>query len=58
MTKRFFEAFPTLELNKSLAECFLDVDVDRITVNRNGDTMRIYLDSAFLLKYKDLRISH
>lgn len=55
MTKRFFEAFPTLELNKSLAECFLDVDVDRITVNRNGDTMRIYLDSAFLLKYKDLR---
>ena len=55
MTKHFFEAFPTLELNKSLTDSFLDVNVERITVNHSGDTMRIYLDSAFLLNYKELR---
>ena len=55
MTKHFFEAFPTLEINKSLTEEFSDVDVLRITVNSAGSVMRVYIDSFHLLGYKDLK---
>lgn len=55
MNKRFFEAFPTLQLNKSLTDQFENIDVNRITMSSNGAVMRIYIDSSFLIEYKDLR---
>lgn len=55
MNKHFFEAFPTLQLNKSLTSQFENVEISRITVNRDGDLMRVYLDSSSLIEYKALR---
>lgn len=55
MNKQFFEAFPTLQLNKGLTKQFENIEVERITVNSNGTIMRIYIDSYYLLDFKSLR---
>ncbi len=50
MTKKFFEVFPSLQLNQKLKSEFEDVDVIRLAYNRENTEMRVYLDAGHLLQ--------
>ena len=50
MSKKFFEVFPTLQLDKKLKTLLESTVVDRVTSNRAKDMLRIYLQSDHLLQ--------
>ena len=41
--KTFFEVFPDVKLNSELTEIFEQVEVTRITANRDRTKLRIYI---------------
>ena len=49
MKKPFMEVFPTLQLREELKSVLEFVSIDRITMNRDRDFMRIYLESDKLI---------
>ena len=50
MSKKFFEVFPTLQLDKKMKTLLENTVVDRVTSNRQKDMLRIYLQSDHLLQ--------
>ena len=50
MSKKFFEVFPTLQLDKKLKTLLESTVVDRVTSNGAKDMLRIYLQSDHLLQ--------
>ena len=53
MSKKFFEVFPTLQLDKKIKNLLESTVVERVTSNRARDMIRVYLQSDHLLQ-KDL----
>ena len=49
MKKPFMEVFPTLQLREELKSVLEFASIDRITMNRDRDFMRIYLESDKLI---------
>ena len=52
MQKPFFDVFPTLDLRDELQSLLEFVQVSRVTLNREKDFMRVYLDSEKLIHKK------
>ena len=50
MSKKFFEVFPTLQLDKKLKTLLENTQIERVTSNRAKDKLRIYLQSNHLLQ--------
>ena len=50
MVKQFFEAFPTLKLNKETKEALEPAVVERISATQKRDFYRIYLSSDRLIE--------
>ena len=50
MSKKFFEVFPTLQLDKKMTTLLENTVVERVTSNRAKDRLRIYLESDHLLQ--------
>ncbi|MBR5596674.1 MAG: PolC-type DNA polymerase III [Lachnospiraceae bacterium] len=50
MSKKFFEVFPTLQLDKKLTTLLENTTIERVTTNRAKDLLRVYLQSDHLLK--------
>ena len=50
MSKKFFEVFPTLQMEKTLKNLIDDTVVDRVTSNRARNLLRVYLSSDHLLQ--------
>ena len=50
MSKKFFEVFPTLQLDKRLKALLENTEIERVTSNRAKDMLRIYLQSNHLLQ--------
>ena len=50
MNKKFFEVFPTLQLDKKLKSLLENTQIERVTSNRAKDMLRIYLQSDHLLQ--------
>ena len=53
-TKQFFEVFNTLSVDEGLHLLFAEVDVKKVTVNRNKTILRIYILSDHLIEKKDV----
>lgn len=49
----FFDVFPTLQLKPEIAELLTDVEVKKITTNRERSSLRVYIDSKRLI-HKDI----
>ncbi len=49
MEKRFLEVFPTLQLNTALSGVWSDVSVAKITMNKEKNRFRIYVESQHLI---------
>ena len=49
MGKVFFDVFPTLQLNPDVSELLADVEVTKITTNKEKSSLRIYIDSRRLI---------
>ena len=54
MGKIFFEVFPTLKLNSDLSELLTEVEVTKITTNKEKSSLRIYIDSRRLIEKKKI----
>jgi len=54
MGKIFFEVFPTLKLNSDLSELLTEVEVTKITTNKEKSSLRIYIDSRRLIHKKSI----
>ncbi len=54
MQKPFFEVFPTLDLGDEIQSLMEFVRVERVTMNRDRDFMRIYLESDKLIYKKHI----
>lgn len=54
MAKSFFEVFPSLKLNKTVAEHFEPVSVERIGMTQGKDVLRVYLFSERLIQKEDV----
>ncbi len=52
MTKPFYDVFPTIDLNDEVQSLMEYVQVERVTMNRDRDFMRIYLLSEKLIHKK------
>ena len=53
-TKQFFEVFNILSVDEGLHLLFAEVDVKKVTVNRNKTILRIYILSDHLIEKKDV----
>ena len=53
-TKQFFEVFNTLSVDEGLHLLFAEVDVKKVTVNRNKTILRIYILSDHLIEKKEV----
>ena len=49
MEKRFLEVFSTLQLNTVLSGIWSDVSVKKVTMNREKNRLRIYIESQHLI---------
>ena len=49
MSKLFFEAFPTLELNDELRSLFEETVVDRVSTTASREYLHVYVSSNHLL---------
>ncbi len=54
MTKQFEELFPELRLNQEDAMYFDNTEVERLTINRSRERLRIYLKSEHLIPKKNV----
>ncbi len=54
MGKVFFDVFPTLQLNPDVSELLADVEVTKITTNKEKSSLRIYIDSKRLIHKKSI----
>lgn len=54
MQKSFMEVFPTLDLSDELKGLLEFVRIDRVTLNRDRDFMRIFLESEKLIFKKHI----
>ena len=54
MSKKFFQVFPTLEVEKKLKTLMENTIVERVTSNRAKDLIRVYLNSDHLLQKETL----
>ena len=54
MGKVFFDVFPTLQLNPDVSELLTDVEVTKITTNRDRSSLRVYIDSRRLIHKKSI----
>ena len=50
MSKHFLEAFPTLQWDGAMSSLLEHVSVEKVTVSKNRDTMRIYILSDRLIQ--------
>ena len=50
MSKKFFEVFPTLQLDSAEKELFEQVTVERVTSTKRKDFLRIYIMSEHLIQ--------
>ena len=50
MSKKFFEVFPTLQLDSAERELFEQVTVERVTSTKRKDFLRIYIMSEHLIQ--------
>ena len=49
MEKRFLEVFPTLQLNTTLSGIWSDVSVSKVTMNKDKNRLRVYIESHHLI---------
>ena len=54
MGKNFFEAFPTLQLNKGLKDLFEEVYVERVATNKKRDFLKVYISCDRLIQKEDV----
>ncbi len=54
MNKSFFEAFPTLQLNKALHDMMEQTEVEKVSADRKKTFIHIYLRSTHLIQKKDI----
>ncbi|MCD7835395.1 MAG: PolC-type DNA polymerase III [Lachnospiraceae bacterium] len=54
MAKKFFEAFPTLKLNTGVSDIMEQTTVERVSVSRRRDFLRIYIHSPHLILKEDI----
>ncbi len=52
--KVFFDVFPTLQLDPDVSELLADVEVTKITTNKEKSSLRIYIDSRRLIHKKSI----
>ena len=55
MTKAFKEVFPTLKVEKDIEGLLNTTEITRISANREGTQVRIYLHGERLIFYKNIR---
>ncbi|MCR5467816.1 MAG: PHP domain-containing protein, partial [Lachnospiraceae bacterium] len=54
MKDRFFEVFPTLQVNSDTKDLLNEMEVSKVATNRDRTTIRIYLSGHFLVDKKTL----
>lgn len=54
MDKLFMEAFPGLKIKKNLLDEFEDVSVDKVAINKQKDTLKVYITSNHVLEKQDV----
>lgn len=52
--KKFFEVFPTLQLDGNMQDLFGQVKVERISATKRKDYLRIYISSDRLIRKEDI----
>lgn len=52
--KKFFEVFPTLQLDSGMQDLFGQVEVERISATKRKDFLRIYISSDRLIHKEDI----
>ena len=54
MSKKFFDVFPTLHLNREMTRLFEDADILKVATNTNRDHLFVQLHSYHLIAKKDI----
>ena len=54
MSKKFFDVFPTLHLNRETTRLFEDADILKVATNTNRDHLFVQLHSYHLIAKKDI----
>ena len=54
MTKKFFDVFPTLELESGLRELYEEIEVEKVSVTKRKDFLRIYIAADRLIQKEDI----
>ena len=49
MSKLFFDVFPELKVNQDMEKLLADVEVTKVSTNRQRDRLRVYLLSTRLI---------
>ncbi|NLL76518.1 MAG: PolC-type DNA polymerase III [Clostridiales bacterium] len=52
--KKFFEVFPTLQLDDKMQDLFEQVEIERISATRRKDFLRVYISSDRLIHKEDI----
>ncbi len=52
MGKLFFDVFPDLKIPSEMEKLMADVEVTKVSTNRNRDHLRVYLLSSRLIEKK------
>ncbi len=54
MSKKFFEVFPTLKLERGIKDLFEQVTVEKVSATKRKDFLRIYISSDRLIQKEDV----
>ena len=55
MPKRFFDVFPTLEVNEEMKKLLTEMEVTRVSMNREQTALRVYLLGTRLIHTNNIR---
>ena len=55
MPKRFFDVFPTLEVNEEMKKLLTEMEVTRVSMNREQTALRVYLLGKRLIHTNNIR---
>ena len=54
MAKKFFDVFPTLEVNPEMKKLLSDMEVTKVGMNHEKDKLRVYLLGTRLIHKKNI----
>ena len=55
MAKRFFDVFPSLQVEGDMKNLLTETEVTKVGMNHERDHLRVYLSSTRLIHKKDIR---